>query len=100
MYIDSNGHEIKWSYDRSKGNVWSRPRNFGEFHHLDGTVACNGAFTEKAEKDDMTVTEELESISSQPIDITQHTDSHQGNTITDLQNKVEKVLDKHRPNAV
>lgn len=43
-YVDSNGHAIVWSYDSSKGGVWSRPRYFGEFCHLDGTPACDGEF--------------------------------------------------------
>ena len=46
MFVDSKGHTILFSFDKNKGNLWSHPRYFGEFHHEDGTVACDGEFRE------------------------------------------------------
>jgi hypothetical protein len=47
IYVDSNGHKIIWSFDPQKGNVWTKPRYFGEFLHEDGTIACDGDFKEE-----------------------------------------------------
>jgi hypothetical protein len=49
-FYDSNDHEIKWSFEPTKGNVFTRLRYFGEFHHLDGSVACDGNFRQEEVK--------------------------------------------------
>ena len=59
-FYDSNGHEIVGTFDRSKGHPFIKPRYFGEFHHTDGTIACDGEFTQQ--RKNMTISEIIEQL--------------------------------------